>query len=136
MYTLYLCTFDNIFLRFNLEIVTSPTVDNIAKYRCNQISFLIFEFCISTVHTLKMCIRDAGPEQIWSRLPLQTVLTLIKCNIMRHFIWVYTVCESACLGVTPIQRVNFQTSLIKLCPWGPKMATSWGSHVEHTCRLI
>ena len=29
MYTLYSCTFDNIFWVFNLEIVKSPTVDNI-----------------------------------------------------------------------------------------------------------
>ena len=40
MYTLYLCTLDNIFLVFNLEMVTSPTVDYIVEFGCNLISFL------------------------------------------------------------------------------------------------
>ena len=34
--------------------------------------------------------------------------TLVKCNIMLHFIWVVTVCQSADLGVSSIQRVNLE----------------------------
>ena len=30
----------------------------------------------------------------------------MKCRIMRHFIWVFTVCQSICLGVSDRQRVN------------------------------
>ena len=37
---------------------------------------------------------------------LQTVKTLVKCSIMLHFIWVFTVCKSSCLGVSQIQKVN------------------------------
>ena len=45
---------------------------------------------------------------VWrSFLPWQTVLTLIKCQSMRHFIWVFTVCKSTCLGVAWIQRGIF-----------------------------
>ena len=30
----------------------------------------------------------------------------MKCSIMLHFIWVFTVCKSTHLGVSRIQRVN------------------------------
>ena len=30
----------------------------------------------------------------------------MKCSIILHIIWVFTVCESIRLGVSPIQRVN------------------------------
>ena len=30
----------------------------------------------------------------------------MKCSIMLHFIWVFTVCKSTPLGVSLIQRVN------------------------------
>ena len=40
---------------------------------------------------------------VWrSLLPLQTVYNLMKCSIMLHFIWFFTVCKSTLLGV----RVN------------------------------
>ena len=32
------------------------------------------------------------------------MLTLMKCSIMLHFIWVFTVCQSIRLGVFSIQR--------------------------------
>ena len=38
-------------------------------------------------------------------LPLQTVWTLMKCSIMLHFIWVFTVCKTYS-GVSRIHRVN------------------------------
>ena len=38
----------------------------------------------------------------------------------------YTDCESVCLGVSPIHRVNDQ-----MMPLGPKVATSWGLYVLH-----
>ena len=38
----------------------------------------------------------------------------------------YTVCESVCLGVSPIHRVNDQ-----MMPLGPKVATTRGSYVLH-----
>ena len=31
----------------------------------------------------------------------------MKCSIMLHYIWVFTVCKSTHLGVSRIQRVNF-----------------------------
>ena len=30
----------------------------------------------------------------------------MKCSIMLHFIWVFTVCISTCLGVSRIQKVK------------------------------
>ena len=32
---------------------------------------------------------------------------LIKCSIMLHFIWVFTVCQSTHLVVPSLQRVNY-----------------------------
>ena len=37
-------------------------------------------------------------------LPLQTVLTLMKCSIILHFIWVFTVCKSTRLVVSRILK--------------------------------
>ena len=34
----------------------------------------------------------------------QTVQTLMKCSIMQHFIWVFTVCQSTCLRVFRLKR--------------------------------
>ena len=34
------------------------------------------------------------------------MLTLMKRRIMGHFIWVITVCQSTCLGVSGPQRVK------------------------------
>ena len=39
-------------------------------------------------------------------LSKQTVQTLTKGRIMWHFIWVFTVCQSACLGVSVLKRVK------------------------------
>ena len=36
----------------------------------------------------------------------QTVQTLMKCRIMRHFIRVFTVCQSTLLGVFGIRKNN------------------------------
>ena len=36
----------------------------------------------------------------------QTVQTLMKCSIMLHFIWVFTVCQSTSLGVSRTERVS------------------------------
>ena len=59
MYTPYICAhLIKYFSVLNLEIVTSPTVDYIAKYGCNLILFLYiwnFEY--------RLCTRDTGPEQ-------------------------------------------------------------------------
>ena len=32
----------------------------------------------------------------------------MKCLIMRHFIWVYIVCQRTCLGVASIQHVKIR----------------------------
>ena len=32
--------------------------------------------------------------------------TMMKCRIMWHFIWVFTVCQSTCLGISGPQRVE------------------------------
>ena len=37
---------------------------------------------------LNLCIRETP-----KRVSLQTVKTMMKCSIMLHFIWVYTVCK-------------------------------------------
>ena len=44
-------------------------------------------------------------------LSLQIVQTLMKCRHMRHFIWFFTVCQSTCLLLTRMKRVN-QTGLM------------------------
>ena len=39
---------------------------------------------------------------------------MIKCRIMRHFIWVFTICQSTRLGVSDLQSVTqviFKTEL-------------------------
>ena len=41
----------------------------------------------------------------------QKVLALVKCSIMLHFIWVFTVCKSTRLGLSRIQRVNSRVKL-------------------------
>ena len=38
----------------------------------------------------------------------------MKCSIMLHFIWIFTVCQSTSLGVSSIQRVQAGT-----CCTGP-----------------
>ena len=35
----------------------------------------------------------------------------MKCSMMLHFIWVFTVCNSTCLGVSLIQMLWFLTSV-------------------------
>ena len=41
-------------------------------------------------------------------------LTLMKCRIMWHFIWVFAVCQSTCLGVSVLNslRVKFEVNLV------------------------
>ena len=48
-------------------------------------------------------------------LSSQTVQTLMKCCIMQHFIWVFTVCQSTHLGVSFLQRVNPYLSVPAFC---------------------
>ena len=36
----------------------------------------------------------------------------MKCSIMLHFIWVFTICQSTSLGVSSIQRVIVSTLCI------------------------
>ena len=44
---------------------------------------------------------------LWSLiLSYQTVQILMKCCIMWHFIWVYTVCQSTRFGVSGLQKVK------------------------------
>ena len=38
--------------------------------------------------------------------PCQTVQTLMKCLMVWHFIWIFTVCHSTCSGVSSVQRVD------------------------------
>ena len=33
----------------------------------------------------------------------------MKCRILRHFIWVFTVCQNTPIGVSTLQRVNYPT---------------------------
>ena len=55
------------------------------------------------------------PEDI---LSWQTVQTWMKCRLMRHFIWVFTVCQSTCLLVYgQIETVNhgyYQVSMYRI----------------------
>ena len=49
-----------------------------------------------------------------SFLSQKTVQTLMKCRILRHFIWVFTVLQSTHLGVCSIQRVKYiESGLLK-----------------------
>ena len=36
-----------------------------------------------------------------------------ECSVMLHFIWVFTICQSAHLGVSSLQRVKVSFSLRK-----------------------
>ena len=53
----------------------------------------------------------------------QTVKTLMKCRNMRHFIWVFTVCQSTCFLVSVIKIVKndnpfyFRHKVIKVHVW-------------------
>ena len=48
----------------------------------------------------------------------KTVQTLMKCHVMRHFIRVFTVCQSTNFGVSGLQR-DKQTYTPGLFIWGP-----------------
>ena len=50
--------------------------------------------------------KQTNQKYVFLCLPLQTVRTPMKCSIVLHFIWVFTVCKSAQLGVSRIQRVK------------------------------
>ena len=39
--------------------------------------------------------------------------TLIKCCIMWYFIWVFTVCKSAIIGVYHIQRIKVPANMFR-----------------------
>ena len=39
-------------------------------------------------------------------LSLETVQALMKCRNMRHFIWVFTVCQSTCLPCLSVSRMK------------------------------
>ena len=49
------------------------------------LAMLLFE---TQIKTFTLCIRET-PKWVL----LQTVKTQMKCSIMLHFIWVYTVCK-------------------------------------------
>ena len=63
------------------------------------------------------CINSMGHRLFFSNriaflslkiiLSKQLIQTLMKCHIMQHFIWVFTVCYRAYVGVTCILRVKF-----------------------------
>ena len=67
MHPIFFCTFDNILGVLNLDVETAFGVltFRILCVMCNLNRFhsFIFIFCITNVHTLNMCTRDAGPEQ-------------------------------------------------------------------------
>ena len=45
---------------------------------------------------------------------------MMKCSIMLHFIWAFTVCKSTCLGVSRIQRVDSHLGLHYLQKYSSK----------------
>ena len=51
----------------------------------------------------------------------QTVQSLMKCRIMRHFIWVFAVCQSTRLGVSSLKRVKDT----KYCMWSNNHTCSY-----------
>ena len=38
----------------------------------------------------------------------------MKCCLMQHFIWEFTVCQSTCLAVSRIKRVEFGARIIQM----------------------
>ena len=84
MYTLYSCTFDNIFWLFNLEILTSSTIDYIVKFGCYLISFLyIWNLHIDCSH-----IEDVHPRRR-SRVEFCLVVTF-PCGVLGQVgAWLY-----------------------------------------------
>ena len=65
---------------WSIVYIEGPQVIISEKKHC--ISFYGYRFCLS-----KQC-------------------TSIKCRIMRHFIWVFTLCQSTSLGVSSFRRVK------------------------------
>ena len=57
------------------------TVDYIAKFGCIWFHSCLFELCISTVYTLTICSRDAGPEQ-----SLVLFFNSIDFHVIFHFV--------------------------------------------------
>ena len=41
---------------------------------------------------------------VWRYFFTLTVYNMMKCHIMQHFIWVFTVCKSTCLGFFPYTK--------------------------------
>ena len=66
-------------------------------------------FCILRGHWLKFLNYDALLS-LKIVLSKQTVLTQMKCRLLRHFILVFTVCQSTCLPVSRMKRVKGELS--------------------------
>ena len=77
-----------------------------SSFRFDAINFVLGKIQKCTLCQIiifkKYCILLSG--DIF--LPLQMVDTLMKCSIMLHFIWVFTVCKSTRLGVSQIQAIK------------------------------
>ena len=68
---------------------------------------------VGTVYFTYLGVSGYNFQQIFYEdlfLPLQSVLTLMKCSTMQHFIWGFTVCKITPLGVSRIQRVKIGIS--------------------------
>ena len=52
--------------------------------------------------SIKLCISISEDFFVSSK----TVQTLMKYRLMRHFIWVFTLCQGTCLPVSRIKLVN------------------------------
>ena len=61
-----------------------------------------FYLCLWTGSPINLCRQETPKRVLW-----QTVKTQMKCRIMRHFIWVCTVC----LDKLNIQRKKYNNSL-------------------------
>ena len=74
----------------------------------------------------KYCI-SFSEDQFW----FSKQHRLMKCCIVRHFIWVFTVCQSTCLGVCSHQRVKHTVASPASLHCGP-----WARHIYPSLVLV
>ena len=74
-------------------------------YTCRMSGYVRLCLQKQKYHISTVCKSEKTPSDKSLSL-LQTVETLMKCSIMLHFIWVFTVYKRSRLGVTQIQRVK------------------------------
>ena len=49
---------------------------------------------------------QSSNDDVFQYLKIAPVQTLMKCCILQHFIWVFTVYQTTCLRVSSIKQIN------------------------------